>query len=458
MSDITRQVERLWQTTSGFGTGQRLVIAVSGGIDSVVLLHVMSTLASNLNLSLIAATVDHGLRPFEKEKAVIGEFCRSHGIPWKLLGLAPGIEERARLKTASIEMQCRVERYEALQQLVAQESAAGLVLAHNADDQVETAILALLRGTGIQGLGGMRRVRDGAIWRPFLEVSREAITTYAARHELSFVEDPTNAEDGPLRNRIRHAVMPSLGKLESDAVLKMARSCRVIGEERDAVSTLLDAQLELAGECTSQRCDLSVDGLSKGPLRRLLLHRLLHRMAPYPPEEKHLRLLDELLDSTKGSASISLPFGLEATREYNRLILTRSTQVEDGIVPLRWRIPTEERFQVGAWVLTVHFVDRVDDLVLDEKRAWVSVEDSAETWQLRGAEPSERVTPFGMEGSRLVSDILVDAKVPKGRRREVPILVDTRGRVLWIVGIKRTNERLVRIGEAGWLVSIETAR
>jgi len=198
--------------------------------------------------------------------------------------------------------------------------------------------------------------------------------------------------------------------------------------------------------------------LSKGPLRRLLLHRLFHRLAPYPAEEKHLRLLDAMLDSRNGSASISLPFGLEATREYNRLIVRRRVEEKEGIAQQIWRISAESSIRTGSWTLTVQFVDRVEDLMLDEKHAWVSVEDSPETWLLRGAVPSERVTPLGMEGSRLVSDILADAKVPRGRRREVPILADARGRVLWIVGIKRTNERLVRTGEAGWLVSAETVR
>lgn len=243
----------LWQP------GERVAVAVSGGLDSVVLLHLLQ-LTQGRHLGLLSvATLDHGTRG---ESASDADFVAS-------LALESGLElhrKRVELGPDASEAACRSARLAFFRQL----DVAHVALAHHRDDQVETVLMRMLRGSGTRGLAGMAYRREHLV-RPLLDVSRQALFQHARSHGLRWREDPTNRDPRFLRNRVRHELVPLLEGLRPGALSVVARTAHITGEE----STFLDAEARRRLPCRDGVWSRSA--LSEAPpvlVRRALLLRL----------------------------------------------------------------------------------------------------------------------------------------------------------------------------------------
>ncbi|MGC4091938.1 MAG: tRNA lysidine(34) synthetase TilS [Polyangiaceae bacterium] len=191
--------------------GARLLVAVSGGVDSMVLLHSLARLAPELELLLCAHGVDHGLRPAAAtELDLAAELCEELKVPFtrSALRVAPGGNLQARARTA---------RYAALRSAAAEASAAYIATAHHADDRAETVLLRLLRGGSARGLGVLPAL-SGDLVRPLIRARRAAIEAHASRHQLKFAQDPSNHDPRYLRTRVRHELLPLLRALSPGIV------------------------------------------------------------------------------------------------------------------------------------------------------------------------------------------------------------------------------------------------
>ncbi|MDZ4248279.1 MAG: tRNA lysidine(34) synthetase TilS [Patescibacteria group bacterium] len=216
--------------------GKKLVVAVSGGVDSVVLLDLLNELRPEFGLNLVVAHADHGLRRGSaKDAAFVESLAHGLGLPFvsARLDLNPGgnVEERA-----------REARYHWLESVRQKRQADFIVTAHQADDQVETLFLHLARGTGMQGLSGMRTL-SGKLLRPLLATPRSHLARYARRRKLKFRRDPTNRNVKYARNRIRHQVIRSLRKINPQLVETVSQSMRVFSNEYEVVRMLAAREL-----------------------------------------------------------------------------------------------------------------------------------------------------------------------------------------------------------------------
>jgi tRNA(Ile)-lysidine synthase len=221
--------------------GDGVAVAVSGGADSLALLHALRALAGPRRWRLAVVTVDHGLRPGSAaDAAFAADHAKALGLPARVRTLTPG--DLARHRPAGPEGAARAARYEALWPAADELGCRWLATGHTLDDQAETVLLQLLRGAGPDGLAAMA-VRTGRLLRPLLGVRRAETRACCAAAGLAWREDPTNAGDGPLRNRVRHRLLPLLEELRPGAAQALARTATLAADERDWLDPLVATAL-----------------------------------------------------------------------------------------------------------------------------------------------------------------------------------------------------------------------
>jgi tRNA(Ile)-lysidine synthase len=221
--------------------GDGVAVAVSGGADSLALLHALRTLAGPRRWRLAVVTVDHGMRPGSAaDAAFVADHAKALGLPARVCTLVPG--DLARHRPAGPEGAARAARYEALWPAADELGCPWLATGHTLDDQAETVLLQLLRGAGPDGLAAMA-VRAGRLLRPLLGVRRAETRACCAAAGLAWREDPTNAGDGPLRNRVRHHLLPLLEELRPGATQALARTAALAADERDWLDPLVATAL-----------------------------------------------------------------------------------------------------------------------------------------------------------------------------------------------------------------------
>jgi tRNA(Ile)-lysidine synthase len=258
--------------------GAGLAAAVSGGADSLALLHGLRTLAGPRGWRLAVVTVDHGLR---SGSAADAAFVADHA---KALGLDAGVEtlaaaDLARHRRAGPEGAARAARYEALWRAAGELGCDWLATGHTLDDQAETVLLQLLRGAGPDGLAGMP-VRGGRLLRPLLGVRRADTRRCCAAIGVDWREDPTNAEPGPLRNRVRQRLLPLLEELRPGATVALARTAALAADERDWLDPLVAAALTAtSAEPPAGPGPVALDGAALGELPVALARRVVRAAA-----------------------------------------------------------------------------------------------------------------------------------------------------------------------------------
>jgi tRNA(Ile)-lysidine synthase len=372
--------------------GDRVLVACSGGPDSLVLLHALRALAPRRGFLLRAVYVDHGLRA-----AAVGEGAKvlrdaaALGVSAEVISV--------QLRSRSMEA-ARDARYAALEALVARRGATKLAIAHTASDQAETVLMRLLRGAGVHGLAGIPPIR-GVVIRPLLEVARSDVLSYCRARGLRPVQDPTNRHDDYLRNRVRRRLLPLLRR-ENPRI--EAALCRLAENLRD-----VDQALEQGAA--------AIDGASVAALQRAapaLRARALERA--------HQEALARLVAQGSGAGRVDLPGGIAATRRYDVLHFEHGDQII--------RAPGVYRF--GALQIAIEEVGEAEGPFCFDPAGvpW--------PWRLRGPRAGDRMRPRGLGGSKKLQDLFVDAKIPRERRSTLPILL-AGGEILCVGGVRASE-------------------
>ena len=387
LSGRVRATLSRWQM---LGRGDRVLVACSGGPDSLALLDLLRLLGPRLGFRLRAIYVDHGLRAAAagEGERVVAEAARR--------GLAAEVV-RVRVEGRSMDA-ARRARLAALEAAARARGANRLALGHTLSDQAETVLMRLLRGTGLRGLAGIPPVRalgpDLLIIRPLLEISRDEIEAYVRARRLEPVRDPTNRARRYLRNRVRGDLLPRLRR-ESPAIeVALAR----LADETRA----LDAALERAAGALDAR---SIEALRDAP--PALRARALGRA--------HLRALEELLSRPGGQAAVSLPGGVRAERRYGQL----------AFVPAEIRVEAPGVYRFGPFAVEIRTARAPSDgFVFDAETVPLP-------WTLRGPRPGDRLRPRGLGGQKKLQDLFVDAKIPRAERPGMPVL-ERKGEILCV--------------------------
>jgi tRNA(Ile)-lysidine synthase len=398
--------------------GTRVVVGCSGGPDSLALL----ALARARDLDVLAVYVDHGLRPGTDHDAQVVHAAAA-AVGADSLVIAVSIDARANL-----EARARDARYEALLQACTDAGAAALLVGHTRDDQAETVLLGLLRGSAAAGLAGMG-VERGALRRPMLGLRRADSHEICARLGFAPVHDPMNDELHHKRVWLRREVMPQLERgAARDLVEVLARQAEVLREDDE----LLDA---LASEHAPD------DAAALSALPRALARRIVRRWLGVPPPA--LATVDAVLQVASGQRrAVEVPGRRRVERVGARLhLVDRADDGEAAPAPVRVPLPGRARFGrvvVEAWIEEAPPVAWPNG----ERLSVADADRVGPDAYVRIAHPAERFRPLGRGGSKLVRDALVDAGVPAGRRAQVPIVAAGAGAAvapdsaLWVVGYR----------------------
>ncbi len=423
--------------------GTRVLVAISGGPDSVALMYVLRELQPAGGFRLVGlAHFNHQLRAAESDADEA--FCRAlaETIDVPFLSESGDVPAASREWKTSLEDAGRRLRYAFLERAREQIGADLIAVAHTRDDQAETFVLRLLRGAGARGLGSMR-ARRGAIIRPLLHVGREELHGWLASQNVAYRTDESNADLSFPRNRVRHDVLPAMERVAPGASESIARAAHVAADDEDFLEArAIEAvpAVVLSEEGGALRLDRTrLAGLHPAIARRVLRHAL-GRVAK--GRFMALRHIDAVRSLTSGT--LDLP-GASASAEPGLLVLAPATgrrprsEAEPNVFRYPLSIPGEALIpESGVGISAEIVIGRaagtekpMDGVVV----AAAALElDRSRGLFVRNRLPGDRLRPFGMTGTRKLQDYLVDRKVPRAERDRLPLVVDGSDRIVWVVG------------------------
>ena len=444
---LCHEVEGMLQEAHVLDDTRPLLVAVSGGPDSLALLHLLHTLSGRHPLSLHVAHLNHGLRGPETEEDAryVREVADRLSLPVTVE--AADVVAFRRERRLSWEAAAREVRYAFLSRTAERVGASAVALGHTADDQAETVLLHLLRGSGLQGLRGMlphtvRRSRDGtrrvALLRPLLRVTREETEAYCNALGLTPRHDSSNLEERYTRNRIRHRLLPSLAQYNPSIREALVRLARTAARDLD----FIDWQLQQAWPAlvTPEPWGLRVrrDGfLALHPsLQAHLLRRAWEELAGESADltSTQVEAMMDLVREEGGERSLSLGRGVRFHTGHEEITIGKRPAsvplppMESGLLLL----PGEAH--IDGWHVTARLVDGPVQMVSGEPyRAHLDVAAVGDRIQIRPRRAGDRFQPLGMEGTKRLNEFMIDARIPKNWRDRIPLLEGESG-VAWVVG------------------------
>lgn len=384
--------------------GDRVICAVSGGADSVALLWAMYLLRDKLSISLEAAHFNHHLRGEEsnRDEAFVKDFCHGYGIPLHT-GEAVVMPGKKGLEAAA-----RDARYRFFSSL-----SGKIATAHTADDNAETVLMHMVRGTGLKGLGGITPVRGNLI-RPMLTVTREDVLSFLEEYHLSFVSDSSNETEAFLRNRLRHNVLPLLREENPKIAQNLSAMALRLREDEAALET----QAEKAKT-------LDVRNLRQLPpaLKNRVLGDILQDFGVVEPDAEHIALLASVVDSDCPSASADFPGNVKIARNYHSL-----EKINEEITLYR-ELPLDGVTDIPE--LSLRVICREGDGGFLPQGKLV----------LRSRLPGDTMRLSG--GSKSLKKLYIDKKIPAHRRSATAVIADDEG-VLCVYGIGDNLDRVTQ--------------
>ena len=462
MASLQERIQRVIEREILIPEDGRVLVAVSGGADSVALTLLLHELAPTVGFAVVGlAHLNHQLR----HAAVDDErFCRELATQLALpfdVGRAD-VRERARADGISIEEAGHRERYAFFERVAGQKGAHRVATAHTRNDQAETHLMRLIRGAGPVGLAGIRP-RSGQVVRPLLEVSRAELRAYLARRGQSFREDETNQDVRVTRNRIRHELLPFLEERFSPAIVDVlareADIARSDAEWLDAVANQIAARFVSTREGI---VTVDVEALQRQPkalARRVAKHALeqvAQRAIGFGHIERFLRLAEQ---PERDLAEADFP-GCRVERRPGQLLIgAPRRRVTDRVAAgftYRLMIPGEVDVPEAGMAISAQRVSGTDvpRSGLTARGDTVTVEGEQVTAPLivRNWRPGDAIRPLGLGGRKKLQDFFVDRKVARSERHTVPIVADRTRGIVWVVGHTVADGFRVTPGTKGMLI------
>lgn len=480
---VERSVARAARQYSLWSPGARLIVAVSGGADSLCLLGALLALRERGQRlapgDLIVAHLDHGLRGEESrdDARFVQRLAADLGVPC-VIETADRME-RSHGGSLSSEDWARRTRYAFLRRVAEEYDAERIVTGHTRDDQAETILLHWLRGSGLAGLGGMARLR-GDIARPLLDVTRAQTVAYCAAQGWQPREDSSNADPRYLRNRVRHELLPLLATYNPGIRDLLIRDGDLLAEDE----AYLESQSQAAWASVAEESPTGGVRLRREPLLDLpaaIRHRLFRAAARRVAgeesmlEARHIAAIERQLVAGHTGKALHLADGLNTRLEYDALVFHQNgahastapnlpeTHTWELSVPGVVEMP-ELGWRIRAWRITgvpgsedaselppapelppLSFADRPAEIGRAESRVYLDAATIGKTLTVRTWQPGDRFRPLGMAGEKKLQDYFTDAKTPRALRARAPLVFKGR-HLVWVAGL-RLDDR-VRLTEA----------
>jgi tRNA(Ile)-lysidine synthase len=420
-----------------FAAGETVVVAVSGGADSVALLDLLAHLDQE-RLKLVVAHLNHCLRGADSDgdETFVSNLAQSYGVPF--VSRRSNVAAFARTSGLSLEDAGRRARYAFFADVAKDHGATSIALAHHQDDQAETVLIRLLRGSGGTGLSAMAN-SAGVLKRPLLQVTKAEIEQYLKVRGLTHRVDSTNTDTAILRNSIRHDLLPLLKRYNPKISRSLAATAEILAGDEELLEHLTTSAYSRIAARDGADVVLRADLLAAEPraLRLRLYRRALLELRGDLQRIglPHLDAVDCLVTSGRPSGRLKLPGDCFVQRNYDRVILSSSAVPTGG----SWKVEVEGEgsYQLPAGgVLTVQRVAKPNVLVSNSRLvAYLALDAAPFPWTVRSFSPGDRFRPLGMEGQQKVKDLFINEKVPVNLRRRIPLLISG-GDVVWVAGVR----------------------
>jgi len=422
-------------------TGDRLVVGVSGGVDSMVLLHLLSACRQTFNLFLIVAHVNHGLRPDESEREadLVRKECERLLFPFEYGTF--DAREFQRIGKLSLQEAARRLRFRFFEEILRRYDAQKIALGQHADDQVETMLLRLMRGAGLRGLRGMLPAREGKVIRPLLEVWRHEIEAFAITHHVPFLTDSSNLKKDYLRNRLRLSLIPLLEKEYQPNIKEiLLRTSVILRGENDYLEKEAEkAYHKLVEEKGAFLVFQYPDYRSLHPaIQWRVIQEMLRTVCREEKEELEVSQAFKSLKHPPPSFVLEFPLGVCMEKRYETVFLGKK-KVE-AVPPFEVEIACPGKTfikEIGREVV-------VDEMNVDGASGvhWASRETAFLDYhvlqfplRIRNFRPGDRFQPLGVKGSQKLKEFFIDHKIPRFERSRIPLIVSGE-RIVWVVGYR----------------------
>ncbi|WP_017187035.1 tRNA lysidine(34) synthetase TilS, partial [Alkalibacillus haloalkaliphilus] len=428
-------------------------LAVSGGIDSMAMLHFFAEIKEQWNLTLTTLTVDHKLRQNDSEEDAqfVKEQSEALAIPCEVICVdVKGYQKKYQV---GVQEAARVLRYDAFKRYVG--ARGKLVLAHHGDDQVETMYMQLTKGLIPTGMKASRSLYSMNVIRPFLFVEKIDLTTYMADRGLPHREDPTNKDDQYTRNRFRNHLLPFIKQENNNIHKSVRRVHEQLGEDEALLTSLAEKEMGLFSQFCEQKVTFSIKSFVSlpQPLQRRGFHLILNYLSVNTNRNQDFypSFLD-WLSSNQPNSTWSPNEQWRAIKSYDECTIT--VESHETLTPYNIELNLGGKATLSnGWTLSVELYDDTQQVDLNHQLL-INVDETDLPLTIRSRMPGDRVKPLGLKGSKKVKDIFIDEKIPKMKRDSWPIVESKQGEIIWIPFIVK-SEFVSRTGALKLKLTIE---
>lgn len=432
--------------------GDGIIVALSGGPDSICLLHVLHSLKEKYDLTIYAAHVNHMLRGNESDtdEKVCSEYCESLGI--KFYSRSVDIEKMASEQGISTEMAGRDARYSFFEELMDKVGAQKVAVAHNQNDQAETVLMRLMRGTGIEGLVGIKPVRDEIFIRPIINVTRAEIEKYCEVNKLPARIDKTNYEPIYSRNKVRLELIPYIEKnFNSDIIATLSRMCELIKRDEEFIQENVTKFFEKVCDISDEKVIIYNDAFNLHPavISRIIRKALLIFKGDINNIQSiHVDNVIKIQKSETGKFTV-VPKGILITNVYGNIEITRQQKNKSRKLDMNQSVELKLGDNYVENLGVIFRIRQVSNYKSMNFKGKENIKyfncDNVKNISVRVRKDGDRFVPFGMKGSKKLKDIFMDLKVPREKRDFVPLLCFDE-EISWIVGYKISDKFKVHEG------------
>lgn len=439
---VTAAVRQTIEEHSMLSAGESVLVGVSGGADSVCLLHLLHAMQGELKIKVYAAHINHRIRGSEAERdqQFVRRLCETWEIP--LIEQTVDVPQLAEQEEVSLETAGRLARYRCFREICISRKIEKIATAHNRNDQAETVLMRMIRGTGIDGLAGIKYCRQDNVVRPLLDVERPAIEEYCTENGLTWCTDSTNNDEEYTRNRIRNQLIPELCKsFNPEIVRTLSNLAKNMAEDSAFISGYTQRLYQRINNPAPSKKPvvldieslLMVDDAIRSRLIRCAAQEVMGKQ--YFPERRHIQGISQLLDKETG-AQTQLPGGLCVAVRYGWLafeVLGEREEDAPGIPQACYPVEPDKGYTLNGWNITFKITDlpvhlKTNQMILDyDKVRNLSL-------AIRNRCPGDWIAVYQDGRRRKLKDFMIDMKIPKRERGSIPLLCCDEGQVLAVIG------------------------
>jgi tRNA(Ile)-lysidine synthase len=455
---IYRIVEHTLHTHRMVQTGDAILIGVSGGPDSVALVHILLAFAPVYSLRIILAHLNHCLRQDEsdRDQAFVTALAKRLELPIHVE--SEDVRRYQKRRHLSIEEAAREVRYRFYHAIAAANGYDKIALGHHSDDNAELILMGLLRGSGPVGISGMRPVRDNKIIRPLIHLRRSQIMNYLAAKQLDYIEDSSNRDSQFLRNRIRHRLIPVLkAEYNPNLIVSLNRMADILGAEQQMAENFIQPIFENAIIIDEQgRLGLGISKLNQQPLavKRRLIRKAIWRVKGNLRRIAfvHIEAVLELAQKGSRAGLLNLPGRIRICRDNEILFVSQEERSfrRRGRAPFlstmpayRYELAEPGVIRIKEAAVQICFSETHKDLVSEwrqpeQRIAFLDRDKLRFPLVIRNFCPGDRFTPLGMNGRQKLKKFFIDHKIGRTERASCPIVL-SRNKIIWVAGHRLDN-------------------